>query len=136
MKASATSSSRRSKTRGRCPSPGPPSPTARIISQQTRQCSVAQSAHSRTAAGAIRLHQSASLLRQAQFVVSHDTGLMHIAAAFKKEIFRRVAATGACRVGMYPTRAAVQGPGGTEPELSPRAPKLASRNVHRAISSA
>ena len=39
------------------------------------------------ACGRFSLHQSASLLRQAQFVVSHDTGLMHIAAAFKKPIF-------------------------------------------------
>lgn len=36
--------------------------------------------------GMLRLHQSASLVEQAQIVISHDTGLMHIAAAFKKPI--------------------------------------------------
>ena len=38
------------------------------------------------ACGNYNLHQSASLIKQAQKVISHDTGLMHIAAAFKKEI--------------------------------------------------
>jgi ADP-heptose:LPS heptosyltransferase len=36
--------------------------------------------------GAISLHQSASLIRQSQKVITSDTGLMHIAAAFKKEV--------------------------------------------------
>lgn len=36
--------------------------------------------------GALSLHQSASLIRQAVAVISHDTGLMHIAAAFRKPI--------------------------------------------------
>ncbi len=39
------------------------------------------------ACGIYNLNQSASLIRQAQKIISHDTGLMHIAAAFKKEIF-------------------------------------------------
>jgi ADP-heptose:LPS heptosyltransferase len=38
------------------------------------------------ACGKYNLNQSASLLRQATKIISHDTGLMHIAAAFKKEI--------------------------------------------------
>ncbi|MBC7448690.1 MAG: glycosyltransferase family 9 protein [Hymenobacteraceae bacterium] len=38
------------------------------------------------AVGRYSLHGSASLVRQARFVVSHDTGLMHIAAAFGKRI--------------------------------------------------
>jgi ADP-heptose:LPS heptosyltransferase len=38
------------------------------------------------ACGRYNLNQSASFIRQATKVVSHDTGLMHIAAAFKKEI--------------------------------------------------
>ena len=38
------------------------------------------------ACGSYNLNQSASLVRQAVNVISHDTGLMHIAAAFKKEI--------------------------------------------------
>ncbi len=38
------------------------------------------------ACGQYNLNQSASIIRQASKVISHDTGLMHIAAAFKKEI--------------------------------------------------
>ena len=29
---------------------------------------------------------SASIMRQARFVIAHDTGLMHIASAFKKNV--------------------------------------------------
>ncbi len=36
--------------------------------------------------GSLNLNQSASVIRQAQKVISSDTGLMHIAAAYKKEI--------------------------------------------------
>jgi ADP-heptose:LPS heptosyltransferase len=39
------------------------------------------------ACGILNLHQSASVLRQAHKVITHDTGLMHIAAAFKKPMF-------------------------------------------------
>lgn len=53
--------------------------------------------------GRFSLHQSASLVRQAQLVVSHDTGLMHIAAAFKKEIFS-VWGNTVPAFGMYPYR--------------------------------
>lgn len=38
------------------------------------------------ACGSYNLNQSASLVKQATGIISHDTGLMHIAAAFKKEI--------------------------------------------------
>ncbi len=38
------------------------------------------------AVGRYSLHGSASLVRQARLVVSHDTGLMHIAAAFQRPI--------------------------------------------------
>jgi ADP-heptose:LPS heptosyltransferase len=38
------------------------------------------------ACGKYNLNQSASLIKQAVKIISHDTGLMHIAAAFKKEI--------------------------------------------------
>lgn len=37
-------------------------------------------------AGKITLNQSASLVRDAEVVLTNDTGLMHIAAAFKKKI--------------------------------------------------
>jgi ADP-heptose:LPS heptosyltransferase len=38
------------------------------------------------ACGKYNINQSASLIRQAEKVITHDTGLMHIAAAFKKDI--------------------------------------------------
>jgi heptosyltransferase-2 len=38
------------------------------------------------ACGAFSLHQSASLIRQAKKVISHDTGLMHIATALKRPV--------------------------------------------------
>lgn len=38
------------------------------------------------ACGRLRLNQSASVLRQSARVLSHDTGLMHIAAAFRRPI--------------------------------------------------
>lgn len=38
------------------------------------------------ACGKYNLNQSASLIKQAKKIITHDTGLMHIAAAFKKEI--------------------------------------------------
>ncbi len=38
------------------------------------------------ACGQLNLHQSASLVRQSALVISNDTGLMHIAAAFKKPV--------------------------------------------------
>lgn len=55
------------------------------------------------ACGKFNLNQSASLVRQARFVVSHDTGLMHIAAAFRKEIFS-VWGNTVPEFGMYPYR--------------------------------
>lgn len=36
--------------------------------------------------GKLNLNQSASIISQSKLVISHDTGLMHIAAAFKKNI--------------------------------------------------
>lgn len=38
------------------------------------------------ACGKYNISQSASLVRQADVVITHDTGLMHIASAFKKKI--------------------------------------------------
>lgn len=55
------------------------------------------------ACGKFSLHQSASLLRQARYVFSHDTGLMHIAAAFQKHIFSIWGST-IPAFGMYPYR--------------------------------
>lgn len=53
--------------------------------------------------GKFNLNQSASLVRQAQYVFSHDTGLMHIAAALKKEVFSIWGNT-IPEFGMYPYR--------------------------------
>lgn len=38
------------------------------------------------ACGKFNLDQSASLIRQSKIVITHDTSMMHIAAAFKKKI--------------------------------------------------
>jgi len=53
------------------------------------------------ACGKYNLNQSASLLKQAQIVISHDTGLMHIASAFKKQIIS-VWGNTIPEFGMYP----------------------------------
>src|SRR5258706_8660163 len=55
------------------------------------------------ACGIYPLNQSASILRKALCVFSHDTGLMHMAAAFKKEIFSIWGNT-LPAFGMYPYR--------------------------------
>ena len=55
------------------------------------------------ACGKFNLNQSASLVRQAQLVVSHDTGLMHVAAAFGKPIIS-VWGNTVPAFGMYPYR--------------------------------
>ncbi len=51
--------------------------------------------------GKYNLDQSASLVQQADLVVSHDTGLMHIASAFKKKIYS-VWGNTVPDFGMYP----------------------------------
>ena len=49
----------------------------------------------------LNLNQSASIVKQAQLVISHDTGLMHIAAAFRKKIIS-VWGNTIPEFGMYP----------------------------------
>jgi heptosyltransferase-2 len=53
------------------------------------------------ACGKYNLNQSASILRQAEYVISHDTGLMHIASALKKRIISIWGNT-VPEFGMYP----------------------------------
>ncbi len=53
------------------------------------------------ACGKFNLHQSASVIKNAKVVFTHDTGLMHIAAAFKKSIFSIWGNT-VPKFGMYP----------------------------------
>lgn len=54
-------------------------------------------------AGEFTLGQSASLLKQAKLVFSHDTALMHIAAAFAKKVYSLWGNT-TPQLGMYPYR--------------------------------
>jgi ADP-heptose:LPS heptosyltransferase len=51
--------------------------------------------------GAVNINQSASLLQQAEVVITHDTALMHIAAAFGKKIIA-VWGNTIPELGMYP----------------------------------
>jgi ADP-heptose:LPS heptosyltransferase len=51
--------------------------------------------------GKFSLDQSASIVKQADLVITHDTGLMHIAAAFRKKIFS-VWGNTVPEFGMYP----------------------------------
>lgn len=53
------------------------------------------------ACGLYTLNESAALIRDAQFVISNDTGLMHIATAFRKKIISLWGAT-VPEFGMYP----------------------------------
>jgi ADP-heptose:LPS heptosyltransferase len=53
--------------------------------------------------GKTNIGQSASIIKKASYVFTHDTGLMHIAAAFKKEIFSIWGSTTPF-LGMYPYR--------------------------------
>lgn len=53
------------------------------------------------ACGKYNLNQSASLVKQAKKIITNDTGLMHIAAAFKKEIVS-VWGNTIPEFGMYP----------------------------------
>lgn len=55
------------------------------------------------ACGKYNLNQSASILKKASHVFTHDTGLMHIASAFKKEVFSIWGNTTPA-FGMYPYR--------------------------------
>ena len=68
---------------------------AERILQKTRKLSIFN------ACGKYNLQQSASLVKQAKIVISHDTGLMHIAAAFKHKILSIWGNT-IPEFGMYP----------------------------------
>lgn len=53
--------------------------------------------------GMYSLNESASLVKQANYIFTHDTGLMHIAAAYKKPVFSIWGNT-IPQFGMYPYR--------------------------------
>jgi ADP-heptose:LPS heptosyltransferase len=55
------------------------------------------------ACGKFNINQSASMVKKASHVFTHDTGLMHIASAFKKEVFSIWGNT-IPEFGMYPYR--------------------------------
>jgi ADP-heptose:LPS heptosyltransferase len=57
--------------------------------------------HVFNACGKLNINQSASVIRQASKVITHDTGLMHIAAAFRKDILS-VWGNTVPEFGMYP----------------------------------
>lgn len=57
------------------------------------------------ACGHYNLNQSASLLQQARVVFSHDTGLMHIAAALRKKVYSIWGST-TPQFGFYPYKTA------------------------------
>ena len=54
--------------------------------------------------GVLNIHQSASLVQQSRLLITHDTGLMHVGAAFKKKIISIWGNT-VPGFGMYPYRA-------------------------------
>jgi ADP-heptose:LPS heptosyltransferase len=60
-----------------------------------------ESLHILNTCGQYNLNQSASLVQQAAYLYTHDTGLMHIAAAFKKRIVSIWGNT-VPEFGMYP----------------------------------
>ena len=68
---------------------------------QNRTSSIESRTSIYNACGQYNLNQSASLVKQALAVFSHDTGLMHIAAAFKKKIYSIWGNT-VPEFGMYP----------------------------------
>ena len=53
------------------------------------------------ACGKFSLNESADMIRRSKLIISHDTGLMHIAAAFRKNIFS-VWGNTVPSFGMYP----------------------------------
>lgn len=61
--------------------------------------------HIYNACGHYNLNQSASLIQRARVVFSHDTGLMHIAAAFRKKVYSIWGGT-TPQFGFYPYKTA------------------------------
>ena len=69
--------------------------------EKANQVVAAAGAHVFSVAGKYKLEQSASLVKQAKRVLTHDTGLMHIAAAFRQHIVSLWGNT-VPQLGMYP----------------------------------
>lgn len=71
------------------------------VDEQTVNDELGKRANIFNACGKFNLNQSASLIKQSAAVFTHDTGLMHIAAAFKKKVFSIWGNT-IPEFGMYP----------------------------------
>ncbi|MCB0572104.1 MAG: glycosyltransferase family 9 protein [Phaeodactylibacter sp.] len=69
--------------------------------EEGRQVAEAAGGHVFNTCGLLNLNQSASFVRQAYKVITHDTGLMHIAAAFGKDVIS-VWGNTIPEFGMYP----------------------------------
>jgi len=65
---------------------------------------ISQTKNTINTCGKYSLLQSAFLIQQAKLVITHDTGMMHIAAAFKKKIYS-VWGNTVPAFGMYPYKA-------------------------------
>jgi ADP-heptose:LPS heptosyltransferase len=68
---------------------------------QGKRIAAAAGPHVVNACGQLSLHQSAALVKHARLVITHDTGLMHMAAAFDKKIISLWGNT-VPEFGMYP----------------------------------
>lgn len=69
--------------------------------EEGAQIADAAGSHVHNSCGQLKLNQSASLVQQAHLVITHDTGLMHMAAAFGKKIYSIWGNT-IPEFGMYP----------------------------------
>lgn len=69
--------------------------------QRGQQIADASGKHVISTCGKFTMGQSASLVKNAQLIITHDTGLMHIAAAFRKKIIS-VWGNTIPEFGMYP----------------------------------
>lgn len=78
-------------------------PSRSQISEKELQTDLNKKTIIYNACGQYNLNQSASILKKSDYVFTHDTGLMHIASAFKKEVFSIWGNT-IPLFGMYPYR--------------------------------
>ena len=66
-------------------------------------CSLSKNKNITTMAGILSINQSATVIKKSAVVITHDTGMMHIAAAYKKKILSIWGNT-IPEFGMYPFR--------------------------------
>lgn len=80
------------------------------------------------ACGKYNLNQSASLIKKAKKIITHDTGLMHIATAFKKEVISVWGST-VPEFGMYPYLAGTKDGSINSPQAPGRGTILEVKNL-------